>query len=192
MELRSRLPCVNGLVRPHYPIDVCKSLVEGPSEDTYGRCVARDRRISSDYDHSFARLIPANANGVLCKEGAIPSVVVDPLSGSGPFGIHTSSGKLDPPLESVFAGPTQVGLEKLIANTNPMSSGKGVGSDVVGLVPLRSDVIEYVEETEWGTDDYQVDAERLKERSGEFVADDEFDFLCKINTERNSRAHDVG
>jgi len=112
-------------------------------------------------------LIPANANGVLCKEGAIPSVVVDPLSGSGPFGIHTSSGKLDPPLESVCAGPTQVGLEKLIANTNPMLSGKGVGSDVVGLVPLRSDVIDYVEETEWGTDDYQVDAESLKERSGE-------------------------
>ena len=36
-----------------------------------------------------------------------------------------------------------------------------MGSDVVGLVPLRSDVIDYVEETEWGTDDYQVDAERL-------------------------------
>ena len=47
-----------------------------------------------------------------------------------------------------------------------MSSGKGVGSDVVGLVPLRSDVIDYVEETEWGTDEYQVDAESLKERSG--------------------------
>ena len=62
--------------------------------------------------HSFARLIPANANGVLCKEGAIPSGV-DPLSGSGPFEIHTSSGKLDLPLESVFAGPTQLGLEKL-------------------------------------------------------------------------------
>ena len=164
MELRSRLPCVNGLVRPHYPIDVCKSLVEGPSEDTYGRCVARDRRMPERNYHSFARLIPTNANGVLSKKGVIP-FDVDPLSGSGPLGIHTSSGKLDPPLESVCAGPTQVGLEKLITNTNPMLSGKGVGSDVVGLVPLRSDVIDYVEETEWGTDDYQVDAESLKERS---------------------------
>ena len=190
VELRSRLPCVIVGTSPLPYRCVSQSLVEGPSEDTYGRCVARDRRISSDYDHSFARLIPANANGVLSKEGAIPSVVVDPLSGSGSFGIHTSSGKLDPPLESVCAGPTQVGLEKLIANTNPMSSGKGVGSDVVGLVPLRSDVIEYVEETEWGTDDYQVDAESLKERSGEYVADDEFDSLCKINTETNSRALD--
>ena len=71
-----------------------------------------------------------------------------------------------------------------------MLSGKGVGSDVVGLVPLKSDVIDYVEETEWGTDDYQVDAERLKERSEECVADDEFDALCKINTEMNSRALD--
>ena len=35
MELRSRLPSVSGLVRPHYHIDVCKSLVEGPSENTY-------------------------------------------------------------------------------------------------------------------------------------------------------------
>ena len=30
----------------------------------------------------------------------------------------------------------------------------------------------------------------LKERSGECVADDEFDSLCKINTETNSRALD--
>ena len=165
----------------------CKSLVEGPSEDTYGRCVARDRRISEDYYHSFARLIPANAKGVLSKEGAIPSVIVDPLSGSGPFGIHTSSGKLDPPIESVCAGPTQVGLEKLIADTNPMLSGKGVRSDVVGLVPLRSDVIDYVEETEWGTDVYQEDARRLRERSGECVAEDDFDALCTLNTETNSK-----
>ena len=49
VELRSRLPCVSGLVRPHYHIDVCKSLVESPSEDTYGRCVARDRRIPEGY-----------------------------------------------------------------------------------------------------------------------------------------------
>ena len=134
--------------------------------------------------HSFARLIPANANGVLCNEGAIPSGV-DPLSGSGPFGIHTSSGKLDPPLESVCAGPTQVGLEKLITNTNPMLSGKGVGSDVVGGVPLSSDVVDYIEEAGWGTDDYQDDAESLKERSGECDAEDDFDVLCKINTETN-------
>ena len=105
VELRSRLPCVSGLVRPHYHMDVCKSLVEGPSDDTYGRCVARGRRMPERNYHSFARLIPANANGVLCKEGAISSGV-DPLSGSGPFGIHTSGGKLDPPLESVCAGPT--------------------------------------------------------------------------------------
>ena len=71
-----------------------------------------------------------------------------------------------------------------------MLSGKGEVSDVVGLVPLKSDVIDYVEEAEWGTDDYQVDAESLKERSGECVADDEFDSLCKINTETNSRALD--
>ena len=62
VELRSRLPSVSGLVRPHYLIDVCKSLVEGPSEDTYGRCVARDRRMPKCNYHSFARLIPAYAN----------------------------------------------------------------------------------------------------------------------------------
>ena len=71
-----------------------------------------------------------------------------------------------------------------------MLSVRGAGSDVVGLVPLKSDVIDYVEETEWGTDDYQVDAERLKERSGECVVEDEFDSLCKMNTETNSRALD--
>ena len=40
-------------------------------------------------------------------------------------------------------------------------------SDVVGLVPLRSDVIDYVEETEWGTDVYQEDARRLGEAEEE-------------------------
>jgi len=69
--------------------------------------------------HSFARLIPANANGGLSNEGVIPSVV-DPLSGSGPFGIHTSSGKLDPPLESECAGPTQVCHEKHTTNTKTL------------------------------------------------------------------------
>ena len=103
---------------------------------------------------------------------------------------HTSSGKLDPPLESKFAGPTQVCHEKFVANTNPMLSVRGAGSDVVGRVPLSSDVVDYVEEAEWGTDDYQDDAESLKERSGECVADDEFDSLCKINTETNSRSLD--
>ena len=71
-----------------------------------------------------------------------------------------------------------------------MLSGKGVGSDVVGGVPLSSAVVDYVEEAGWGTDGYQEDAERLKERPGECVADDEFDSLCKINTETNSRALD--
>ena len=163
-----------------------RSLVEGPSEDTYGSCVARDRRMPERNYHSFARLILANANGVLSKEGAISSVV-DPLSGSGPCGIHTSSGKLDPPLECECSGPTQVCHEKLIANTNPMLSVRGAGSDAVGRVPLRSDVVDYVEEARWGTDVYQDDAESSKERSGECVADDEFDSLCKINTETNSR-----
>ena len=139
--------------------------------------------------HSLARSIPANANGVLCKEGAIPSGV-DRLSGSGPFRIHTSSGKLDPPLERKCAGPTQVCHEKLIANTNPMLSVRGAGSDAVGRVPLRSDDVDYVEEARWGTDVYQDDAESSKERSGECGVDDEFDFLCKINTETNSRALD--
>ena len=69
-----------------------------------------------------------------------------------------------------------------------MLSVRGAGSDAVGRVPLSSDVVDYVEEAEWGTDDYQVDAERLKERSEEFVTNDEFDTLCKINTETNSRA----
>ena len=55
-----------------------------------------------------------------------------------------------------------------------MLSVRGAGSDAVGRVPLSSDV---VEETGWGTDDYQEDAERLKERSGECVADNEFDSL---------------
>ena len=96
--------------------------------------------------HSFARLIPANANGVLCKEGAIPSVVVYPLSGSGPFEIHTSSGKLDPPLESECAGLTQVCHEKLTSNTNPKLSVRGAGSDAVGKLNLSGDLVDYVEE----------------------------------------------
>ena len=75
MELRSRLPSVSGSVRPHYLIDVCKPLVEGLSEDTYGRCVARNRRKPERNYHSFARLIPANANGVLSKE-AFPLVSI--------------------------------------------------------------------------------------------------------------------
>ena len=131
--------------------------------------------------HSFARLIPTNANGVLCKEGAISS---DPLSGSGPFGIHTFSGKLDPPLERVCAGPAQVCHEKLITNTNPMLSVRGAGSDAVGHVPSSSDVVDYVEEAGWGTDDYQDEAESLKERSGECVADDEF---CLLYTSPSPR-----
>ena len=147
------------------------------------------RRIPERYYHSFARLIPANANGVLSKEGAISSVV-DPLSGSGPCGIHTSSGKLDPPLESECAGPTQVCHEKPTTNTNHMLSVKGAGSDTVGHVNLSGKVVDYVEEAGWGTDVYQDDAESLTERSGECVAENDFDVLCKINTEINSRAID--
>ena len=75
VELRSRLPNVSRSARPHYLIDVCKPLVEGPTEDTYGRCVARDRRMPEGNYHSFARLIPANANGVLSKE-AFPLVSI--------------------------------------------------------------------------------------------------------------------
>ena len=71
-----------------------------------------------------------------------------------------------------------------------MLSVRGAGSDAVGRVPLRSDVVDYVEEARWGTDVYQDDAESSKERSGECGVDDEFDFLCKINTETNSRALD--
>ena len=94
-----------------------------------------------------------------CKEGAIPFVAVDPLSGSGPFGIHTSSGKLDPPLESESAGPTQICHEKLTNDTNSMLSVRGAKSDAVGDLNLSGDV---VEEAGWGTDVYQDDAERLK------------------------------
>jgi len=97
LELRSRLPSVSGWTRPHNLIDVCKSLVEGLSEDTSWRCVARDRRMPERYYHSFARLIPSNANRVLSNEGVLPSIL-DPVCGSDTFGIHSSSGKLDPPL----------------------------------------------------------------------------------------------
>ena len=55
---------------------------------------------------------------------------------------------------------------------------------------MSGDVVDYVEEAGWGTDDYQDDAESLKERSGECIAYDDFDSLCKINTETNSRALD--
>ena len=75
MQLRLRLPRISGSVRPQSRIDVCKLLLEGPFEDTYGRCVARDRRMPERYYHSFARLIPANANGVLSKE-AFPLVSI--------------------------------------------------------------------------------------------------------------------
>ena len=71
-----------------------------------------------------------------------------------------------------------------------MLSVRGAKIDCVGKVNLSGEVVEYVEDAGWGTDDYQVDAESLKERSGECVADDEFDSLCKINTETNSRAFD--
>ena len=46
---------------------------------------------------------------------------------------------------------------------------------------------EYDEGAGWGTDVYQEDAERLRERSGECVAEDDFDALCTINTETDSK-----
>jgi len=147
------------------------------------------RRIPERYYHSFARLIPANANGVLSKEGVIPSGV-DPLSGSGPIGIHNSNGKLDPPLESECAGSTQVCHEKLTTTTNPMLSMRRARSDAVGKLNLSGDFVDYVEEAGWGTDVYQDDAESLTERSGECVAENDFDVLCKINTETNLMAID--
>ena len=68
------------------------------------------------------------------------------MSGSGSFGIHTSSGKLDPPLESECAGLTQVCHEKLTSNTNPKLSVRGAGSDAVGKLNLSGDLVDYVEE----------------------------------------------
>ena len=49
---------------------------------------------------------------------------------------------------------------------------------------------DYNEGAGWGTDECQDDAGSIKERSGECSADDDFDVLCKINTEINSRAID--
>jgi len=71
-----------------------------------------------------------------------------------------------------------------------MLSVRGGNSDCVGKVNMSGDVVDYVEEAGWGTDDYQDDAESLKERSRECIAYDDFDSLCKINTETNSRAID--
>jgi len=62
---------------------------------------------------------------------------------------------------------------------------RGARSHAVGQVNLSGDVVDYVEEAGWGTDVYQDDAESLKERSGECDAEDDFDVLCKINTETN-------
>jgi len=45
--------------------------------------------------HQFP-LEPADANVVLSNEGVIPSEDVDPVGGSGPVRIRTSSGKRDP------------------------------------------------------------------------------------------------
>ena len=71
-----------------------------------------------------------------------------------------------------------------------MLSVRGGNSDCVGKVNMSGDVVDYVEEAGWGTDDYQDDAESLKERSRECIAYDDFDSLCKINTETNSRTID--
>ena len=135
--------------------------------------------------HPFS-LEPANANGVLSKKGVIP-FGVDPLSGSGPLGIHTSSGKLDPHCVINLDGPTQVCHAKFTIDTNPMLSESGVDSYAVGKKEQSGVSAEYDEGAGWGTDVYQEDAERLRERSGECVAEDDFDALCTINTEINSK-----
>ena len=80
--------------------------------------------------------------------------------------------------------------EKLTIDTNPMLSVRGAKSDCVGKVNLSGEVVEYVEEAGWGSDIYQDDAERLRERSADCVAEVDFDSLCKINRETNSRAID--
>ena len=59
---------------------------------------------------------------------------------------HLQCGKLDPPLESVCAGPTQVCHETLATNTNPMLIARGAGSDTVGHGNKSGDVVDYVEE----------------------------------------------
>ena len=79
--------------------------------------------------HPFS-LEPANANGVLSKKGVIP-FGVDPLSGSGPLGIHTSSGKLDPHCVINLDGPTQVCHEMFTIYANPTLSARGAGSCTV-------------------------------------------------------------
>ena len=71
-----------------------------------------------------------------------------------------------------------------------MLSVRGAGSYAVGKTDQSGISAGYVEEAGWGTDDYQDDVEILKERSGECVVEDDFDVLCKINTEINSRAID--
>jgi len=45
------------------------------------------------YYHTFALLRSANANGILSKEGHLPSIL-DPVCESDTFGIHTYSGNL--------------------------------------------------------------------------------------------------
>ena len=47
--------------------------------------------------------------------------------------------------------------------------------------------VEYNERAGWGTDVYQEDAGRLRERSGECVAEEDFDVMCTLNTETNSK-----
>jgi len=135
--------------------------------------------------HPFS-LEPANSNGVLSKTGVIP-FGVDPLSGSGPLGIHTSSGKLDPHCVINLDGPTQVCHEKFTIDTNPILSVSGVDSYAVGKKKQSGVSAEYDEGAGWGTDVYQEDARRLREQSGECVAEDDFDALCTTNTEINSR-----
>jgi len=79
---------------------------------------------------------------------------------------------------------------KITNFTNPMLGVRGAGSVAVGKLNLSGACVDYVEKIGWGTDVYQDDAESLKEQSGECVTADDFDKLCKINTETNSKAID--
>ena len=95
-----------------------KSLVEGSIEvNAYGiHGELNGRTPLGGIKHPFS-LKPANANGVLSKEGIIPSGF-DRLSGSGPHGIHTTSGKLDSHCVIDPDEPTQVCHEKFTIDTN--------------------------------------------------------------------------
>lgn len=92
---------------------------------------------------------PINANGVLSKEGHVTSVVY-PVSESDTSGFHTSSGILDPHNSATgLDGPMQCVGAFIFSVV--ISDQSGVSS-------------EYVEETWWGTDEYQDGLVSVRER----------------------------